>query len=128
MPAVSIVSPLRAEMVSCFATCGVGTTFAMLQVAPFGVQVWVGPQSDVPAQAPRPSQASPEVHALLSLQAVPATTFVPPWQRPFAGLHVPPVEHWAEAQTTGFEPAHTPAPSQVAVWVQASPSLQDRKS
>src|SRR5947208_2723922 len=67
-------------------------------------------------------QVSVWVQALPSLQAVPLLAFgLEHW--PVAVLQVPATWHWSEAvQTTGLEPVQVPV-WQVAVWVQALPSL-----
>src|SRR5205814_8952114 len=92
-----------------------------------GPAVWhwseaVQTTGSLPVHTP-PSQVSVRVQASPSLHAVPSA-FAGFEHIPLAGSHVPAMWHWSEAaQTTGLVPVHTP-PSQVSVWVQASPSLQ----
>jgi hypothetical protein len=69
-------------------------------------------------------QVSVWVHAFPSLQDDPSALFGFE-QMPVAGLHVPALWHWSEAeQVTGFAPEHAPF-WQVSVCVHALPSLQE---
>jgi hypothetical protein len=76
-----------------------------------------------PLQAP-PWHVSVEVQALPSSHAVPFGFGVAAEHTPDCGLHTPAAKHGipGAGQTTGFEPAHTPA-AHVSVWVQPLPSL-----
>jgi hypothetical protein len=79
--------------------------------------------ASAPVQTP-PWQELLPVQGLSSSHRVPSGWFSPSSQAPVAGLQVPPVAQSLLVQLIGFVPWHTPAPSQVSVWVQALSSLQ----